>query len=91
MKEQATNTCPHCGMPVHAVRSHRGWRIQICDRCGPLMPKPVYRETRKFRTGLLCIITVVAVLCVITCTVCTVCWTLNEVRHGELTREARTE
>ena len=87
------DTCPHCGMPVHVVHSHRGWRIQICGHCGPLMPKTVHQDPRKSNAGLLCVVTAIAVLCVITCMVCTAisCWTLNEIRSSALTREARTE
>lgn len=28
--------CPHCGGKTREIVSHRGKRVVVCDRCGPL-------------------------------------------------------
>lgn len=83
------DTCPHCGMPARTLRSHRGWRIRICDHCGPLMPKPVHQETRKSNDGLLLFLGGVALMALLGCAVCTavVCRVIHEARQVETQQE----
>ena len=83
------DTCPHCGMPARTLRSHRGWRIRVCDHCGPLMPKPVHRETRKSNDGLLLFLGGVALMALLGCAVCTavVCRVMHEARQVETQQE----